>query len=70
MKGDAVDDPVECVGRGDVVLALNEVNAEKNPEPSDVSLELIAALRQMVIEVMFELYQNVLVDWECQLNGL
>ena len=42
MEGDAVEDPVVCVSREDVLQALNEMKTGKASGPSEVSLELIA----------------------------
>ena len=44
-KGDAVEGPVVCVGREEVLQALNEMKTGKAPGPSEVSLKLIAASR-------------------------
>ena len=44
-EGDAVEGPVVCVAREEVHQALNEMKRGKDPEPSEVSLELIAANR-------------------------
>ena len=43
MEGDAVEGPVDCLSRDDVLHALNETKTGKYPGPSEVSLELIAA---------------------------
>ena len=43
VEGDAVEGPVVCVGREEVLQALNEMKTRKAPEPSEVLLELIAA---------------------------
>ena len=45
VEGDAVEGPVVCVGREEVLQALNEMKTIKAPGPSDVSLELNAASR-------------------------
>ena len=42
VEENAVECPVVCVSREEVVQALNEMKTWKRP-PSDVSLELIAA---------------------------
>ena len=43
MEGDAVEGPVGCVSREEVLQALNEMKTGKSPGPSEASLELIAA---------------------------
>ena len=43
MEGDAAEGPVVCVSREEVLQALNEMKKGKDPGPSEVSLELIAA---------------------------
>ena len=43
VEGDAVDGPVVCLSRGEVVQTSNEMKTGNTPGPSDVSLELIAA---------------------------
>ena len=40
---DAVEGPVVCVSREEVLQALNEMKTGKAPGPSEVTLELIAA---------------------------
>ena len=42
VEGDAVEGPVGCVSREEVLQALNEIKTGKAPGPSDVSLMLIA----------------------------
>ena len=48
MEGDAV----EGVGRGEMLQALNEMKTGKAPGHSDVSLEMIAAIGGVGIQVM------------------
>ena len=43
VEGDAVEGPVFCVGRKEVLQALYEMKTGKSPGPSEVSLELIAS---------------------------
>ena len=43
MEGDAVEGPVVCVSREEVLQALNEMKTGKAPGPSKVSVELITA---------------------------
>ena len=38
MEGDAVDGPVVCVSREQVLQTLNELKTGKASEPGDVSL--------------------------------
>ena len=45
-KGDAVEGPVVCVSREDVLQASYEMKTGKSPGSSDASLELIAASRK------------------------
>ena len=69
MEGDAVDGPVVCVSREEVLQALNEMKTGRAPGPSEVSLELIAASGGVGIHVMAEVCQRVLdgfgmpVEW-------
>ena len=60
VEGDAVQGPVVCVDREEVLLALNEMKAGKNPGPSDVPLELIVANWGEEIHVMAEVCWRVL----------
>ena len=43
VEGDAVEGPVACVSREEVLQALNEMRTVKAPGHSEVSSELIAA---------------------------
>ena len=52
MEGYAVEGPVVCVSRKEVLQALNEMKAGKAPGPSVVSLELIAASGGVGIQMM------------------
>ena len=69
VEGDAVEVPVVCVSREEVLQALSEMKIEKAPGPSEVSLELIAASGGVWIQVMAEICQRVLdgfgmpVEW-------
>ena len=56
MEGDAVEVPVVCVSREEVLQA-NKVKAHG---PSELSLELIIASRGLEIQVMAEICQKVL----------
>ena len=60
VEVDAVEDPVVCVCTEEVPQALIELKIGKSPEPSEVSLGLIAASRGVEIGVMAEICQNVL----------
>ena len=43
VEGDAVEGPVVCESRDEVLETLNEMKTGKAQGPSEVSLELIAA---------------------------
>ena len=43
MEGDAVEGPVVCVSRVEVLQALNEIKTGKASDVSDISLEFIVA---------------------------
>ena len=60
VEGDAVEGPVVCVSREEVLQALNEMKTGKLPGPSEVSLELIAASGGVGIQVMTVICQTVL----------
>ena len=60
MEGDVVEGPVVCVGREDVLQALNKMKSGKAPGPSEASLGLIAVSRGGRIHVMAEVCQKVL----------
>ena len=60
VEGDAVEGPVVCVSREEVLQALNETKTGIAPGPSKVSLELIAGSGGVGIEVMAEICQKVL----------
>ena len=68
VEGDAVEGPVVCVGREEVLQALNEMKTGKGPDLSEVSLELIAASGGAGIQVMADICLRVLA--RCQLNRL
>ena len=44
VEVDAVEGPVVCVSREEVLQALREMKTGKAPGPSEVSLRLIAAI--------------------------
>ena len=60
VEEDAVEGPVVCVGREQVLQALNELQTGKAPGPSEVSLELITSRGGVGIQVMAEICQRVL----------
>ena len=68
-KGDAVEGPVVCVSRQDVLQALNEKKTVRAPGPSEVSLELIATSGGVGIQVKAKICQRALevlgipVEW-------
>ena len=49
VEGDAVEGPVDCVSRDEVVQVLNETKTGEAPVSSDVPLELIAASKEIGI---------------------
>ena len=61
-EGDAVEGPVVCVCRVEVMQVFSEMKIERTPGALDVSLLLIASSREVGIQVMAELCQRVL-DW-------
>ena len=64
MEEDAEEGPVVCVSREkDVLQALSEMKTGKDPCPSEVSLELIAATGGVGIEVMAEICQSPRWIW-------
>ena len=67
VEEDAVECPVVCIGRLEVLLALNEIKTGKSPGPSEVSLELMAASGVVGIQVMAEICQSWM-DLDCQLD--
>ena len=60
VEGDAEEGSVVCVSREEVLQALNEMKTGKAPGPSEVSLELIAAIGGAIIKVMDKICQKVL----------
>ena len=60
VEGYAVEGPVVCVCREEVLLVLKEMEIVKAPGPSEVSLELIPASGSIGIRVMVEICQKVL----------
>ena len=60
VEGDAVEGPVVCLSREEVLQALNKMKTGKAPGPSDISSEWIAASGGVGILVMAEICQKVL----------
>ena len=60
VEGDAVEGPVVCVCRGEVLQALNEMKTGRAHGHSEVSLELIIASGGIGIHVIAEVCQKVL----------
>ena len=60
VEGDAVEGPVVCVSREEVLQALNEIKTGKAPGPSEVSLELIVGRGRVGIRVMAEIFVRFL----------
>ena len=58
VEGDAVEGPVVCVSREEVLQALNEMKSGKSHGPSEVSQKLIAASGCVCIQVMYEICKN------------
>ena len=59
-EGDAVESPVVCVSREEMLQALNEMKTGKATGPSEISLELIGASGGVGIQAMAEICQKVL----------
>ena len=57
IKCDAVEGPVDAISGDEMAQELNELKAGKATGPSDVSMELIAAVG-VGIKVMAELCQS------------
>ena len=72
VKRDAVEGPIVCVCREEVLQALNDMKTRQTPASSEVSLELIAASGGVGIQVMAEICQKVLDEFgmpaECDLS--
>ena len=63
VEGDAVEGPVVCVSREEVLQALNEMTIGNAPGPSEVSLELIAASGDVGIQMMVEMLESPRWIW-------
>ena len=70
VEADTVESPVVCVGREEVLQALNEMKTGKAPGPSEVSPELIAASGGVGIQVMTEVCHKVLDGFGMPVNGI
>ena len=64
VEGDAVECPVFCVGRGEVLKASYKMKTGKAPGSSEISLDLIAASGGVGIQNMAEICQRFL-DLKC-----
>ena len=60
MEGDAVNGPVVCASRKEVLQSISEMRTGKTPGSSEVTLELIAASGRIGIQVKAEICQRVL----------
>ena len=60
VEGDAVEGPVVCVSREEVLQALYEMERGKASGTSEVSLKSIAVSGRVGIQVMAEICQKVL----------
>ena len=58
MEEDAVEGPVICVSKKEMLQLLNEMKTGKDPGPSEVSLELIASSGGVGIQVIAEICQS------------
>ena len=54
---DAIEGPVVCVSREEMLQALNEMKTRMTPGPSEVSLVLITVSWVVGIQVMAVAYQ-------------
>ena len=50
VEEDAVEGPVVCVSRVEILQVLDEIGTGKAPGPSDVSLELIATSQEWEVK--------------------
>ena len=58
VEGDAVEGPVVCVSREEVLQTLNEMKTEKVPGHSEVLMELITASGGVGIQVMANMSES------------
>ena len=63
VEEDAIEGPEVCVGREKVLQTLNETKTVKDPGPSGVSLELIAASGGVEIQVIADICQSPKWIW-------
>ena len=59
VERDAAEGPVVCVGRWELLQAINEIKTVRVPGPSEISLEFIAASGALRIHVRAEICQKV-----------
>ena len=69
VEGVAVEGPVICVGREEMLQVLNELKTGRTPGHSEVSLELIAVSGAVGIQVMVEICQRPRVNWNASRMG-
>ena len=69
VEGDAVEGPVVCVSREEVLQALKGMKTGKAPGPSGVSLELIAASGGVGIQVTAVICQSPRCIWNASYIG-
>ena len=60
MEGDAVEGPVVCIGREEVLQALDEMKTGKGSGHAGISLELTVARWEVVNQMMTGICQKVL----------
>ena len=63
VEGDAVEGSVVCVGREEVLQALNEIKTGKVPGPSEISLQFISDSGKVGIQVMTKICQRAIWIW-------
>ena len=69
VEVDAVEGPVVCVCREEVLEIINEIKTGKALRPSEASLELIAASGGVGIQVMAEICQSPRWIWNASRIG-
>ena len=63
VDGDAVEGPVVCVSREEVLQALNEMKTRNTPGLSEVPQEMIAVSGGVGIQMMAEICQSPRRIW-------
>ena len=63
VEGEAVEGPVVCVNREEMLQALNEIKTGKAHGPSEESLELITSCREVGIQVIAEICHRPRWTW-------